>query len=132
MTARRGEVEQTDITVQADLRQVRVLRLVTAGTLSLHDVSTDVVEDLHSAVDEACTLVLGPDDVIGTLNLSLRIEVGMVSAVVRGSFDTCPDRSKETTELATQMLGLFVDTCAVDLDDDRVSFSRRFHGVEQT
>lgn len=125
MTASPGTMEQTDITVPADLRQVRVLRLVAAGTLSLHDVSTDVIEDLRSAVDEACSLLVGTSDVVGSLRLVLQVDLRSVTAVIRGVFDELPDRSEETTELSTQMLGLFVDTWSIDLDRNRVSFSRR-------
>lgn len=121
---RQGEVERTDLTVPAELRQVRVLRLVVAGTLSLLDVGTDVVEDIRSAVDEACGLVLGKQGAPGWLTLTLLSGAGKVSAEVCGTFSQLPDREPEATQLAESMLRLFVDSCEIDLEHHRVTFER--------
>ncbi len=122
--------ERTDLTVPAQLRQVRVLRLVVAGTLSLHDFGTTVIEDVRSAVDEASALVLGDGDSPGWLNLSLETGPTAVTAVVRGSFAQPPDRNPEAAEQSEAMLGLFVDSYELDPANHRVSFTRSLDGSQ--
>ena len=118
-------VERIEVSVPAELRQVRVLRLVVAGTLSIHDFGVDVVDDVRSAVDESCALVLGDRGAPGRLNLTLQCAPTGVSAVVQGTFVSPPDRAREEDLLPERMLKPFVDSYEVDLTCHRVTFDRR-------
>ncbi len=117
-------LERTDISVRAELRQVRVLRLVVAGALSLHDLEMDVVDDVRSAVSESCALVLGDSGAPGRLTLTLHCDQSGVTAEVQGTFDTPPERVPEDTMISERALKPFVNHCEVDLAQDRVTFDR--------
>ncbi len=117
-----GAMERTEASVPADDRQVRVLRLVTAGTMSLHEFGTDAVEDVRSAVGEACALVLGSHGAMGRLNLVICCDSRRIEVVIRGEFDIVPVHGREEDLRAEQMLMPFVDHCEIDLDHHRVSF----------
>lgn len=118
-----GEAQRTEISVPAEKRQVRVLRLVTASTMSLYAFGVDAVEDVRSAVDESCALVLGSHGAEGRLSLVLDCEDDRISVVIRGDFDVAPVHGNEDDLRAEQMLRPFVDRCDIDLVHHRVSFA---------
>lgn len=118
-------LEQTDVLVPAELRQVRVLRLVVAGTLSMHGFGVDVIDDVRSAVDESCALVLGDGGAPGRLCLTLHCAPTGVSAVIQGDFEMSPDRAPADDLLSERVLKPFVDRYEVDLARHRVTFDRR-------
>lgn len=117
-----GDIERTEASVPAEERQVRVLRLVTASTMSLYEFGSDAVEDVRSAVGEACALVLGSHGAVGRLNLVISCDDRRVEVVIRGEFDIVPVHGREDDLRAEQMLLPFVDRCEIDLDHHRVSF----------
>lgn len=125
MWEQRATLERTDVSVPADLRQVRVLRLVVAGTLSMHGFGVDVVDDVRSAVDESCALVLGDRGAPGRLSLMLHCSPTEVSAVIQGIFEVPPARAREDDLLSERVLKPFVDHYEVDLARHRVTFDRR-------
>ncbi len=124
MAVSRDSMERTVMTVPAELRQVRVVRLVVAGTLSLHPIGSSLVDDLCSAVDEACTLVLGQQDTPGRLTLTLKCHPDRIEADISGTFDGGPIRPDEIVRDAEAMLRIFVDRSEIDLDHHRVRFTR--------
>ncbi len=117
-----GDAQRTEISVPAENRQVRVLRLVTASTMSLYAFGVDAVEDVRSAVDESCALVLGSHGAEGRLSLVLDCDDNCISVVIRGDFDVAPVHGNEDDLRAEQMLRPFVDRCDIDLVRHRVSF----------
>lgn len=118
----RVEPERTEVSVPAEARQVRILRLVTAGTMSLHGFGANAVEDVRSAVSEACALVLGNRGAVGRLNLLVVCGERGVQVTIRGDFDIAPEHGREDDLRAQQLFMPFVDHCEIDLDHHRVSF----------
>ncbi|MBR3905383.1 MAG: hypothetical protein IKJ51_06700, partial [Clostridia bacterium] len=50
------------------------LRMAVAGICALHDVPVDVLEDLRSAVDESCDLLLNQDYKAQCLTLTCEMQ----------------------------------------------------------
>lgn len=57
------------LTVPARAEWALVLRMATAGVSALYDLPVDVIEDLRTAIDESCDLLLHQDFVAETLTL---------------------------------------------------------------
>ena len=122
MTPSHRDLGRTEVSVPAEARRVRVLRLVTAATMSLYDFDVDAVENVRTAVDESCALVLGTRGAEGRLGLSISCDDGCVRVQVRGEFDVAPEHGKEDDLRAEQLLRPFVDRYEIDLVHHRVSF----------
>jgi hypothetical protein len=56
------EHRRVEVSIEADHRFVRVVRLVASGVASIMGVDVDAVDDLRIAVDEGCTWLLNHGD----------------------------------------------------------------------
>lgn len=118
------EPDELELTVPAELRYVRVLRLTTAGGLSLHDLDVEFVEEVRSAVGEAAALVLGEHGAPGTLRLRVRCDPDLVAVELQGVFEHRPDRAADEDELSRLIMTPLVDQVVVNLGESRVAFEK--------
>ncbi len=120
-----GEVEISDISVPAELGYVRVLRLATAGVLSLFEFDHQFVEDVKGAVGEAAALVLGTHGAPGRLRLTMRCDDDCVGVALRGRFDDRPEHAPNEDDLAEVLLEPLVDSFEIDRAQHAVTFEKR-------
>jgi serine/threonine-protein kinase RsbW len=124
----------TDIvaTVPARPEYIRVFRAVARAVAARADFTTDRIEDLHLAVDEACAEVLSVRVEAGTL--TLRISTGQESLIVLVCSDAevdAPGWPPEEVErsLSWRVLSALTDQATFELDEIGPSVRMTFKGL---
>lgn len=93
------------------------LRLAVTGICALHDVPVDVLEDLRSAVDESCDLLLNQDYKAQCLTLICEMQEGSLHLAL--SAGRCGNQQAENpadADMAKLIIGSLVKK--VDLEQD--------------
>lgn len=93
------------------------LRMAVAGICALHDVPVDVLEDLRSAVDESCDLMLNQDYKAQCLTLICEMQKGSLHLALSAA--RCGNQQAENpadADMAKLIIGSLVRK--VDLEQD--------------
>jgi serine/threonine-protein kinase RsbW len=114
-----------ELTLPADSRMLRLVRLVASGLASTIGLDVDELDDLRIAVDEAVAALLEGGD--GS-RLAVRFELDADTVTMAGSApsgDTPLD--PERLDLSTQLLGAVCDEHRMEVVDGRihVGFTKR-------
>jgi serine/threonine-protein kinase RsbW len=108
-----------ELTIPADARLLRLVRLVASGLASTAGFDVDELDDLRIAVDEAVSALLEGG---GSAALPLRFEVGGGQVAMSGeTVLATPDAlDQDRLELSTQILGAVCDEHQLDVVDGSV------------
>jgi serine/threonine-protein kinase RsbW len=98
--------EQVSLAMPAAPEYVRLARLTAAGLASRLGFTFDEIEDLRIAVDEMCSLLIGPVAQRGEIRLTFDIDGGALAII--GEIDS------ETVELEFAQLSKQILTAVVD------------------
>ena len=108
-----------ELTIPADPRLLRLVRLVASGLASTAGFDVDELDDLRIAVDEAVSALLEGG---GGAPLPLRFEVGGGSVAMQGEtkLASADALDQDRLELSTQILGAVCDEHQLDVVDGTV------------
>ncbi|WP_432513676.1 ATP-binding protein [Kineococcus sp. SYSU DK001] len=102
-----------ELRVPADPAYLTVVRTASAGLAARLDLTLDEIEDLRIAVDEACTLLLGPSPSADELVATFRLGDGTLEVEVRGPARELPERSSFAWAVLEALVGeVFTGTSA--------------------
>ena len=105
-------------TVPARKEWVLVLRMALSGVSALFDVPVDVMEDLNTAVEESCDLLLHQDYTAETLTLRCEAKAGGLHVSLSAQDRTCcPEEEKADPEIARLIIQTLVREVALDRDE---------------
>ena len=105
--------DMVELRVPADPAYLTVVRTASAGLAARLDLTLDEIEDLRIAVDEACTLLLGPSPDSGDLTATFRLGEGTLEVEVRGPAQELPERSSFAWAVLEALVGeVFTGTSA--------------------
>ena len=97
------------------------LRMAVAGVCALHDVPVDVMEDLRSAVDESCDLLLNQEYKAQCLTLTCEMQEGSLHLTL--SANKCGSQQAENpgdAEMAKLIIGSLVRKLDLEQDENGV------------
>jgi serine/threonine-protein kinase RsbW len=94
-----------ELRVPADPAYLTVVRTASAGLAARLDLTLDEIEDLRIAVDEACTLLLGPTPSQEELVATFRLGEGTLEVEVRGPAPELPERSSFAWAVLEALVG---------------------------
>ena len=107
-----------ELTLPADSRMLRLVRLVASGLASTVGLNVDEHDDLRIGIDEAVAALLEGGD--GS-RMALRFEVANNTVSMSGSVPTGPaDLDPDRLELSTQLLAAVCDEHRLEVVDGRV------------
>ena len=113
----------TPVTVTVPARQewVLVLRMALSGVSALFDVPVDVMEDLNTAIEESCDLLLHQDYTAETLTLKCETNAdGLHVSLSAKERTRCPEEEKADPEIARLIIQTLVREVALDRDETGV------------
>ena len=106
-----------ELTVPAREEWVLVLRMAASGVSALFDVPVDVMEDLNTAIEESCDLLLHQDYAAETLTLCCEPRPdGLHVTLTARERTRRPEEEKADPEIARLIIQTLVRE--VDLDQD--------------
>lgn len=112
------------LTVPAKKECVLVLRMTAAGICALYDLPIDVMEDLRTAIDESCDLLLHQDYVAETLTLCCETKKeGLYVSITAGKCTGTPCDETVDADIAQLIIGTLVKDVILEKDESGV------HGV---
>ncbi|GAA4966173.1 ATP-binding protein [Kineococcus glutinatus] len=94
-----------ELRVPADPAYLTVVRTASAGLAARLDLTLDEIEDLRIAVDEACTLLLDPQEADGRITATFRLGRGALEVEVRGPATSLPERSSFAWAVLEALVG---------------------------
>ncbi len=109
----------TPMTVAVPARKewALVLRMALSGVSALFDVPVDVMEDLNTAIEESCELLLHQDYTAETLTLKCEAKAdGLHVSLSAQERTRCPEEEKADPEIARLIIQTLVRQ--VDLERD--------------
>ena len=108
-----ASTDLVELRVPADPAYLTVVRTASAGLAARLDLTLDEIEDLRIAVDEACTLLLGPSPSDAELVATFRLGDGSLEVEVRGPARELPERSSFAWAVLEALVGeVFTGTSA--------------------
>lgn len=108
-----ASTDLVELRVPADPAYLTVVRTASAGLAARLDLTLDEIEDLRIAVDEACTLLLGPAPSDAELVATFRLGDGSLEVEVRGPARELPERSSFAWAVLEALVGeVFTGTSA--------------------
>ncbi len=106
------------LTVPAGKEWTLVLRMALSGVSALFDVPVDVMEDLNTAVEESCDLLLHQDYTAETLALRCESKPGGLHVCLTAQGRVrCPEKEKADPEIARLIIQTLVRDVFLDRDD---------------
>ncbi|MBR3739096.1 MAG: hypothetical protein IKN04_01390 [Clostridia bacterium] len=106
------------LTVPAREEWVLVLRMASSGVSALFDVPVDVMDDLNTAIEESCDLLLHQDFTAETLTLKCEPRPDGLHVTLTAQERTrCPEEEKADPEIARLIIQTLVREVALDRDD---------------
>ena len=115
------------LTIPARKECILVMRMTAAGVCALHDLPVDVMEDLRTAIDESCELLLHQDYVAETLTLRCEAKKeGMFVSVTAQKSASQPCEDAADADIAKLIIGTLVKEVTLEQDESGV------HGVMMT
>jgi len=112
------------LTVPAKKECILVMRMTAAGVCALHDLPVDVMEDLRTAIDESCELLLHQDYVAETLTLCCEAKKDGLYVTITAQERTCQQCDDAAdADIAKLIIGTLVKEVTLQQDESGV------HGV---
>ncbi len=109
------------LTVPAKEEWTLVLRMALSGVSALFDVPVDVMEDLSTAVEESCDLLLHQDYAAETLTLQCEPKPDGLHVTLTAQERTrCREQEKADPEIARLIIQTLVREVALDQDETGV------------
>ncbi len=109
------------LTVPAKEEWTLVLRMALSGVSALFDVPVDVMEDLSTAVEESCDLLLHQDYAAETLALQCEPKPDGLHVTLTAQERTrCREQEKADPEIARLIIQTLVREVALDQDETGV------------
>ncbi|MBR0227226.1 MAG: hypothetical protein IJQ62_02645 [Clostridia bacterium] len=106
------------LTVPAREEWVLVLRMALSGVSALFDVPVDVMEDLNTAIEESCDLLLHQDYTAETLTLCCEPRPdGLHVTLTAREGARRPEEEKADPEIARLIIQTLVREVALDQDE---------------
>lgn len=106
------------LTVPAGEEWILVLRMAASGVSALFDVPVDVMEDLNTAIEESCDLLLHQDYSAETLTLNCEPRPdGLHVTLTARERTRCPEEEKADPEIARLIIQTLVREVALERDD---------------
>ena len=106
------------LTVPAREEWVLVLRMAASGVSALFDVPVDVMEDLNTAIEESCELLLHQDYAAETLTLACEPRPdGLHVTLTARERTRRPEEEKADPEIARLIIQTLVWELDLDQDD---------------
>ena len=109
------------LTVPARKEWVLVLRMASSGVSALFDVPVDVMEDLNTAIEESCDLLLHQDFTAETLTLMCEPRSDGLHVCLSAQERTRrPEEEKADAEIARLIIQTLVREVSLDRDETGV------------
>ena len=109
------------LTVPAREEWILVLRMALSGVCALFDVPVDVMEDLNTAIEESCELLLHQDYTAETLTLRCEPRSdGLHVSLTAQERTRCPEEEKADPEIARLIIQTLVREVSLDQDETGV------------
>ena len=109
------------LTVPARKEWILVLRMALSGVSALFDVPVDVMEDLNTAIEESCELLLHQDYAAETLTLYCAPRPDGLHVTVTAQERTRrPEEEKADPEIARLIIQTLVRDVSLDQDETGV------------
>ncbi len=106
------------LTVPARKEWILVLRMAASGVSALFDVPVDVMEDLSTAVEESCDLLLHQDYTAEALTLRCESHPdGLHVCLTAQQRTRCPEEEKADPEIARLIIQTLVRDVFLDQDE---------------
>lgn len=110
-----------EMKVPAREENTLLLRMAVAGVGALYDVEVDVMDDLRTAVEESCDLLLHQDYSVQCLTLICDEEKDCLHLSISAS-KGCPQQTENTADadMAKMIIGTLVRQVELDQDENGV------------
>ncbi len=106
------------LTVPAAPEWTLVMRMAASGVCALFSVPVDVMEDLSTAIEESCDLLLHQDYTAETLTMTCEGLEGSLRVTVSSQERTrCPDPEKADPDIALLIIQTLVRDVRLDRDE---------------
>ena len=109
------------LTVPANKEWTLVLRMAASGVSALYDLPLDLMDDLNTAIEESCDLLLHQDYTAETLTLSCEQKPDGLHVTLTAKERTrCEEEEKADADIAQMIIQTLVRDVTLDQDEGGV------------
>ena len=109
------------LTVPAKQEWALVLRMAASGVSAIYDLPLDLLDDLNTAIEESCDLLLHQDYTAETLTLSCEPKPDGLHVTLTAKERTrCAEEEKADPDIARMIIQTLVREVALDRDEGGV------------
>lgn len=108
------------LTVPANQEWTIVLRMAAAGVGAIYDLPVDVLDDLHTALEESCELLLHQDYTAETLTLQCEAKADGLHVTLTAQERTGHQEEIADADIARLIIQTLVKEVALEKDDGGV------------
>ena len=109
------------LTVPAKKEWALVLRMAASGVSALYDLPLDLLDDLNTAIEESCDLLLHQDYTAETLTLSCEQKPdGLHVTLTARERTRCEEEEKADADIAQMIIQTLVRDVTLDQDEGGV------------
>ena len=109
------------LTVPANKEWTLVLRMAASGVSALYDLPLDLMDDLNTAIEESCDLLLHQDYTAETLTLSCEQKPdGLHVTLTARERTRCAEEEKADADIAQMIIQTLVRQVTLDQDEGGV------------
>ena len=109
------------LTVPANKEWTLVLRMAASGVSALYDLPLDLMDDLNTAIEESCDLLLHQDYTAETLTLSCEQKPdGLHVTLTARERTRCAEEEKADADIARMIIQTLVRQVTLDQDEGGV------------
>ena len=109
------------LTVPANKEWTLVLRMAASGVSALYDLPLDLMDDLNTAIEESCDLLLHQDYTAETLTLSCEQKPDGLHVTLTAKERTrCEEEEKADADIAQMIIQTLVRNVTLDQDEGGV------------
>lgn len=109
------------LTVPANKEWVLVLRMAASGVSALYDLPLDLMDDLNTAIEESCDLLLHQDYTAESLTLTCEQQPdGLHVTLTARERTRCEEEEKADADIARMIIQTLVRQVTLDQDEGGV------------